>query len=260
MFKNLIFTIEENIATLTINRPEVRNAINLATMDELNQVLEMVEKNGDIRVLIITGSGDKAFVSGGDLKEFEQLVTIEDGRRMSFMMKGVLNRIENLEIPVIAAINGVAFGGGSEVALACDYRIASKTAKIGFLQIKLAIMTSWGGGPRLARLVNRSKALSLLTTGDILNADEAHRLGIVDDVVEAEELMMTATRLAEKIASNAPMAIRFAKRLLNDQREMSFRGALNYESELFSILWASQDHVEAVNAMKEKRKPIFQGR
>lgn len=260
MFQNLLFSVEERVALVTINRPEVRNAISLATMDELNQVLDNIEKDSTIRAVILTGSGDKAFVSGGDLKEFEDLVSIEDGRRMSYMMKRVLGRLENLEVPVLAAINGVAYGGGSEVALACDYRIASNNAKIGFLQVKLAIMTSWGGGPRLARLVSRSKALALLTTGDILTAKQAYEYGIVDQVVEQSELLNTAKKMAAKIAANAPLAVKYAKKLLNDQREMSFQGALNYETELFSILWASGDHHEAVKARHENRKPDFRGR
>jgi len=260
LYKNLIFSVENNIAILTINRPEVRNAISLGTVEEINAVLDSIEKDQSIRVLIVTGSGDRAFVSGGDLKEFEQLVTIEDGRRMSFLIKNTLNRLENLEIPVIAAINGVAYGGGSEVALACDYRIAADSAKLGLLQVKLAIMTSWGGGPRLARLIGRSKALALLTTGDILKAEQALEMGIVDQVVEPAELLDAAKDLAGRMAANSPLAVRYAKLLLNDQREMSFQGALNYESELFSVVWASEDHTEAVNALKEKRKPNFKGR
>lgn len=260
IFKNIKFEREDKVATISINRPERKNAIDVNTMFELQEAVQQVEREKEILSLILTGSGDEAFISGGDLKYFQTLDNLYKGREMSIMCGNLLDRIEGLDIPVFAAINGYAFGGGCEFALACDYRIASKEAKFGFRQIAMGIMSSWGGGKRLVRTVGKSKALMLMLTGDIISAEEALRLGLVDMVAEKKEVLSSAKDLARRISKHAPLSIRFIKRLLNSCTDMSSRDANLLETEMFSILWGSQDHNEAVEAFFAKREPQFKGK
>lgn len=259
-FKNIKFEIEDKIATLIINRPERKNAIDVETMFELADAIEQVEREKDILALILTGGGEEAFISGGDLKYFQTLDDLYKGREMSIICGNLLDSIESLNVPVIAAINGYAFGGGCEFALSCDYRVASKEARFGFRQINMGIMTSWGGGKRLVRTVGKSKALMLLLTGDIISAEEAFKLGLVDILTEKNEVFSTAKSLAQKISQNAPLSVRFIKRFLNSCVDMSSRDANLLETEMFAILWGSQDHNEAVQAFFEKREPKFKGK
>lgn len=260
VFKNIKFERADKFATITVDRPERKNAIDVETMSELREVIQRIEGDKDILALILTGGGDEAFISGGDLKYFQTLDTLYKGRDMSVRCGDLLDRIEGLDIPVIGAINGYAFGGGCEFALACDYRIASREAKFGFRQIAMGIMTSWGGGKRLVRTVGKSKALMLMLTGDIISAEEALGLGLVDRVTEKEEVLSQAKDLARKISDNAPLSIRFIKRFLNASMDMSSRDANLLETEMFSILWGSEDHNEAVEAFFAKRKPDFKGK
>lgn len=260
VFKNIKFERADKFATITVDRPERKNAIDVETMSELREVIQRIEGDKDILALILTGGGDEAFISGGDLKYFQTLDTLYKGRDMSVRCGDLLDRIEGLDIPVIGAINGYAFGGGCEFALACDYRIASREAKFGFRQIAMGIMTSWGGGKRLVRTVGKSKALMLMLTGDIISAEEALGLGLVDRVTEKEEVLSQAKDLAGKISDNAPLSIRFIKRFLNASMDMSSRDANLLETEMFSILWGSEDHNEAVEAFFAKRKPDFKGK
>lgn len=259
-FKNIKFERADKFATLTVDRPKRKNAIDVETMSELREVIQRIEGDKDILVLILTGGGDEAFISGGDLKYFQTLDTLYKGRDMSVRCGDLLDRIEGLDIPVIGAINGYAFGGGCEFALACDYRIASREAKFGFRQIAMGIMTSWGGGKRLVRTVGKSKALMLMLTGDIISAEEALGLGLIDRVAEKEEVLSQAKDLARRISDNAPLSIRFIKRFLNASMDMSSRDANLLETEMFSILWGSEDHNEAVEAFFAKRKPDFKGK
>lgn len=259
-FKNIRFEREDKIATIMINRPERKNAIDVDTMLELQEAVQQIEREREILTLILTGSGDEAFISGGDLKYFQTLDNLYKGREMSILCGNLLDRIEGLDIPVIAAINGYAFGGGCEFALACDYRVASKEAKFGFRQINMGIMSSWGGGKRLVRTLGKSRALMLMLTGDIISAEEALTIGLVDKVVEKVEVLQTAKDLAKRISKNAPLSIRFIKRFLNSCTDMSSRDANLLETEMFSILWGSEDHSEAVEAFFAKREPKFKGR
>lgn len=259
-FKNIRFEREDKIATIMINRPERKNAIDVDTMLELQEAVQQIEREREILTLILTGSGDEAFISGGDLKYFQTLDDLYKGREMSIICGNLLDSIEGLDIPVIAAINGYAFGGGCEFTLACDYRIASKEARFGFRQINMGIMTSWGGGKRLVRTVGKSKALMLLLTGDIISAEEAFNLGLVDRLTEKNEVLLKAEELAKSISKNAPLSIRFIKRFLNCCIDMSSRDANLLETEMFSILWGSEDHNEAVEAFFAKREPKFKGK
>lgn len=259
-FKNISYEKEARIGTITISRPEVKNAINRETLEELEALVKELEKDEDLMVLILTGGGEEAFISGGDLKYLRSLETIHDGRNFSLRGQALLNSIENLDIPVIAAINGYALGGGCEVALACDMRIASERATFSFRQAKMGIMTGWGGALRLLRLVGRAQCLQLLLTGKTLSAQEALRIGLADMVVPHEEVTKAALQLATEITKNAPLSIRFIKRLVNHGAEMPLKEGINYEAELFCTLWTSYDHREAESAFFEKRNPKFEGR
>jgi enoyl-CoA hydratase len=258
-FKNLIFERRERVGLITINRPQVQNAISIETMQELAQLLDRVEKEPDLRALVITGSGETAFVAGGDLKDFRRLNTFQAGRWMSLYMQGILNRLEDLDQPVVAAINGYAFGGGCEVAVACDFRIAAEGAQLGFRQVRFGIMTGWGGAQRLLRLVGRPKALELLLTGDVVSAQEALAIGLVDKVVPNGQALTAALELAGRIAQNPPLALRNIKRAINKGWEMPLRAAIAYEAELFAATWDSEDHREAERAFAERRAPEFKG-
>jgi enoyl-CoA hydratase len=259
-FNNVRYEAESKIATITIDRPERKNAIDIETMLELSEVVQQIEENSEILVMILTGSGDEVFIGGGDLKYFQTLDSLYKGREMSTLCGKLLDRIEELEIPVIAAINGYAFGGGCEFALACDFRIASKHAKFGFRQINMGIMTSWGGGKRLVRTIGKSKALMLMLTGEIITSEEGLSLGLVDKVVNKDSVLSEANELAKKVTSNAPLSIRFIKKFANSCMDMSSRSANLLETEMFSILWGSHDHDEAVKAFFEKRKAKYEGK
>ncbi|HSB73498.1 MAG TPA: enoyl-CoA hydratase/isomerase family protein [Candidatus Methylomirabilis sp.] len=256
--KNVGLEIVERVATLTIRRPEVKNAIDLATMDELDRSVAALETDRSLQAVILTGAGG-TFVSGGDLKSLERLEGIEAGRAMSRRMQAVLQRLEGLEVPVIAAIEGHALGGGAEVALACDIRIAASDARIGFKQIALGIMVGWGGGQRLRALVGRGRALELLLTGDIFSGEEAFRLGLVDRVTPPGQALVEAEALARRVAAQPPLAVRAIKRALYQGEGMPRDHGIAFEAECFARLWGSRDHGEAVKAYFEKRDPLFRG-
>lgn len=259
MRENLLYSKEGRVATITINRPDVRNAISLATMAELEAVVTELETDGDVLAVIVTGSGEKAFVAGGDLKEFRSLRTVHDGRKMSLRMSNILQRLHHLEVPVIAAINGDAYGGGCETALACDLRLAASHARFGFRQIVFGVTPGWGGGQRLMRLVGQPKALELLLTGATLTADEALAIGLIDRVVSEGNVFDAAHQLAAQIAGRAPLAVRYIKRALARGADMPLDAAIAFENELFSVTWGSADHWEAERAFWDKKEPQFNG-
>jgi len=257
--ENLLYNKKDRVATITINRPNVRNAISLATMAELESVVTDLETDGEVMAVILTGSGEKAFVAGGDLKEFRSLRTVHDGRKMSLRMGNILQRLHHLEVPVIAAINGDAYGGGCETALACDLRLAAPHARLGFRQIVFGVTPGWGGGQRLMRLVGQSKALELLLTGATLTADEALAIGLIDRVVAEGNVLDAAHQLANQIAGRAPLAVRYIKRALTRGADMPLDAAIAFEAELFSVTWGSEDHWEAEQAFWNKKAPQFKG-
>jgi enoyl-CoA hydratase len=257
-YKNLTLQIVDRVATLTIRRPEVKNAIDLATMDELDRAVAALEADAALQVAIVTGAGG-TFVSGGDLKSLETLEGIEAGRAMSRRMQAILLRLEGLEVPVVAAIEGYALGGGAEVALACDIRIAGADAQIGFKQITMGIMVGWGGGQRLRALVGRARALELLLTGDMMDGEEAYRVGLVNRVVPPGNALTEAEALARRVAVQPPLAVRAIKRVLHQGEAMPRERGIAYEAECFAVLWGSRDHGEAVRAHFEKRPPTFRG-
>jgi len=252
-FTTLRYAVRDKIATLTIQRPQVRNALDRRAMEEMESAVGMAEQDRDLRALILTGAGRDAFIAGGDLRYFQSLVTDRQVGEMLSMMGRVLGRIERLPVPVIAAINGYAIGGGTEVALACDLRIAAEEASFIFRQVDIGLMTAWGGGQRLQRLVGPARASRLLLLGETVPASGALALGLVDRVVSRSRIMREAREMARRIAAKPPQAIRAMKRALVEGRGLPFQEALNLEMKLFRSLWRSKDHDQAVAAFLQKR-------
>ncbi len=259
-FKNIIYTKEKGIARVTINRPEVRNALNMPTRQEIRKAIEDIKGDKGVRVAIITGAGDKAFVSGADINEFKGMspVAIEEQRASPLGMHLNLD-IENLPVPIIARINGFCLGGGCEMAMACDIRIASENARFGQPEINIGIFPGNGGTQRLPRLVGWGRAKELIYTGRIIDAAEAERIGLVDKVVPQDKLEETVNQLAETIASKSPVIIRFVKEAMNRGMYTDLVTGLNYEKGYFSLCFATKDQQEGIAAFLEKRKPEFKG-
>ena len=239
---------EGGVVCLTVSRPEVKNALDLATIEALSAIVDTLAQDASLRAVVLTGAGG-TFISGGDIKDFLRLEDGQAGKRMARRMQSVLGRLEALEVPVIAALDGGALGGGAEVALACDMRVAAESARIAFKQVSLGIMVGWGGGQRLLRLVGRSRALRLLLTGATLAAREALAIGLVDEVAPAGEARPAALRLAGEIAAQPAAAVRATKRALHHGAEMSRAEAAAFEAECFAGLWAGPDHRRALTAL-----------
>ena len=259
MYKTLIYEKKENIGLLTINRPEKLNAISNELISELKKLLDEIENDEELRVLIITGAGDKAFVAGADIKELVDR-DARLGRRVSQERQGIFSRIENLPVPVIAAVNGYALGGGLELALACSIRICSEKAQFGAPEVKLGIIPGDGGTQRLPRLVGLGRAMEMILTGDFIDAQEAYRIGLVNKVLPQEELMDKAMELAKKIASRPPLAVRFAKEAVNRSQEGDAASGFALESYLHALSCTTEDKKEGVSAFLEKRKGKFKGK
>ena len=257
---NVLYVEDGAVGIVTVNRPEVHNALNMETIRDLRELCLKLRAEDCLRAMILTGAGDKTFLSGGDLKEFQHLETMEEARQMISTMKEVTDLLAGFPWPVIAAVNGLAVGGGCETAVACDFRIASHSAKLGYRQITLGIISGWGGGPRLVHLLGKGRALRLMATGDLLSAEEALRIGLVDQVVPPDQVMPSALVLARRIAENAPLAVRAYKRLVQMTVRVPLEAALEFETELFGPVWVSEDHEECVRAFFEKRKPNPAGR
>ncbi|AAB90798.1 enoyl-CoA hydratase/isomerase family protein [Archaeoglobus fulgidus] len=248
--------LDGEIAVATLNRPEKLNALDTKTRMELAEVIEGIEEVA--RVLIITGSG-KAFAAGADINELLQRDAIK-AFEATKLGTDLFSRIEELEIPVIAAVNGYTLGGGCELAMACDIRIASEKAKFGQPEINLAIIPGAGGTQRLPRLVGLGMAKKLVLTGEIIDAQTALRIGLVEEVVEHERLMERAKEVAAKIIEKSPLAVKVAKKALNASINMPLKEGLRYEASLFALLFSSEDAKEGMRAFLEKRKPEFRGR
>ncbi|KJS16060.1 MAG: crotonase [Peptococcaceae bacterium BRH_c4b] len=255
---NILLTKEGNIATITINRPKVLNALNYDTMTELGAAISEVEQDNDIRVLIITGAGEKAFIAGADISYMQSLSVLE-ARKFAKFGQSVLSKIENLSKPVIAAINGFALGGGCELSMACDMRIASSNAKFGQPEVALGLIAGFGGTQRLTRLVNPGIAKEMLLTGDIYDAAFALKIGLVNHVVAPEELMPFCLKKAELMASRGPVAMSLTKEAINEGLEMDMEKALLHEADLFGVIFATDDKNEGISAFLAKAKPNFKG-
>lgn len=252
----LLVEIREQIATLTINRPEKLNALSEELFFELSATLDALEKNQDVAVCILTGAGDKAFVAGGDIAAMVD-VTPQWARQFALLAQRVLNRIETFPKPVIAAINGYALGGGCELAMACDIRIAAETAKFGQPEVKLGIIPGFAGTQRLARLVGKGRAKEIVLTGEMFDAQEASRVGLVNKVVPAAELTAAARQMALTIASRSRTAVRLSKEAIDNGLEMDVTRAGSYEAELFAYCFSCADRREGMMAFLEKRPADF---
>ena len=259
MYEHLLLETKGPIAILKINNPKSLNALNIATMTELNDCLAGIETNKDIRVVILTGEGTKAFVAGADIAEMAKL-TAAEGRSMSLLGKKTFQRIETMPQVVIAAVNGYALGGGCELAMACDIRIASEKAKFGQPEVNLGIIPGFGGTQRLPRLVGKGMAKYLIMTAEHIPAQEALRIGLVQKVVAPEELMNEAKRVANLILSKAPVAVRMAKCAINVAEDTDMRSGVAYEAEAYTTCFQAADRVEGMSAFLEKRDASFQGK
>lgn len=258
-FENLLIERDGAVATLTVNRPKVLNALNGATMDELRRAVLELKHDETVRVVILTGAGEKAFIAGADINELA-VQSPTSGREHALMGQHVLDLIEHLGKPVIAAINGYALGGGCEIAMACTIRIAAETAKLGQPEINLGIIPGYAGTQRLTRLIGRGRALELLLTGTAVTAAEGLRLGLVNRVVPPEDLMKEVKGLAGQLAAKAPIAVRYILDAVDKGLEMSFGEAQVFEATLFGLVASTDDMHEGTKAFLEKRKADFKGR
>lgn len=259
MYNTLIYEKKDNIGVLTVNRPDKLNALSNELTEELQHLLDEIEKDVDLRVVVITGAGDKAFVAGADINELVERDALK-GRDVSRFRQALFARIENLPVPVIAAVNGYALGGGLELALACNIRIASEKAQFGAPEVKLGIIPGDGGTQRLPRLVGLGRAMELVLTGDFIDAQEAHRIGLVNRVVSPDKLMESAMTLAKKIASRPPLAVKYAKEAVNRSQEGDTASGYALESYLHALACTTEDKKEGVTAFLEKRKGKFKGK
>jgi enoyl-CoA hydratase len=258
-YTNLLLEREDGIAFLTINRPEKRNALNSDTVDELRRAILDLKHDGSVRVVVVTGAGEKAFVAGADINELA-VQTPVGGRDHGRTGQHVFDLIEHMGKPVIAAINGVALGGGCELAMACTLRIAADTARLGQPEINLGIIPGYGGTQRLPRLVGRGRALELLLTGEPVTAEEAYRIGLVNRVVPAPALMEEARKLARTLAAKGPIAMRYIIDAVNQGIEMDLASAQMYEATLFGLVSTTENMREGTRAFLEKRSANFKGR
>lgn len=257
-YKNILFEVGDRIGTLTINRPEKRNALDKATRLEISAVLDQVEKRDpDLGVLVVTGAGDKAFVAGSDLNEFGRMSPLEAYDFLNTLAQRLYTRLEQLDIPVIAMINGVCLGAGCEITLACDLRIAADMARFGQPEMGVGVMPGGGATQRLARLVGPGKAKELIFTGDLIDAKEALAIGLVNRVVPASELRATVMQLAAKITSRGALSLKMAKRAINMGQEVGVTAGLAYEALAEVACFCSPDKEEGMKAFFEKRSPQF---
>jgi enoyl-CoA hydratase len=258
MPSTLTFDLTDGIARLTVNRPDKLNALNAIVINELGDAVTRIETDAAVRGVIVTGAGNKAFVAGADINELtEQGVT--GGRNRALLGQQVFRRLERCGKPVLAAVNGFALGGGCELAMACHLRIASENAKFGQPEVKLGIAPGYGGTVRLPRIVGKARALELLLTGEMIDAEEARRIGLVNRVVPAERLLPESEGLLRSILANGPLAVRACLEAVDAGMDMSLDQALLLEAGYFGVLSATEDMREGTKAFLEKRKPAFKG-
>jgi enoyl-CoA hydratase len=257
---HLICEEDAGIVTLTLNRPGVRNAIDDEIMRLLSERIGGLAGDDSLRAVLITGAGDEAFCAGGDLKWLQSFEGAEAGEAMSRRMQDILARLANLPVPVIGVLNGYALGGGTEIALSCDLRVMEESAYLSFKQARVGLMPGWGGGARLLRLAGYARAMELLTTCRDLPAREALAIGVANAVAPDGEGLAEGRRIAREIVRAAPLSVRSIKKLLIEAAEKPMTEAADLEARLFSRIWTSEDHDEAVRAFFEKREPNFKGR
>ncbi len=255
-YKNLLLNVNQNIGLITINRPDKLNALNRETLTELKMVLEKLRSDENIFVVIITGSGEKAFIAGADISEINKLNMLE-GKKFAEFGQSVFSLIEKFEKPVIAAVNGFALSGGCELALSCHIRYAGENAKFGQPEVNLGIIPGYGGTQRLTRLINSGRAAEMILTGDMIDANEALRIGLVNKVYPQSELQSSVFDIAVKIASKGQQAIRLALKAIKAVDEVTLQEGQNLEAALFALCCGTEDFKEGTKAFLEKRKPVF---
>ncbi len=258
-YKNILLSVEGEIGILTINRPKALNALNIETLQDIQMGIREVKEDPALRVLILTGAGEKAFVAGADISEMRGMSPIE-AVNFSRMGHQTLNMIQDLDRPVIAAVNGFALGGGTEIAIACDFIYASENARFGQPEVTLGIFPGFGGTQRLPRLIGKGRAKELILTGKMITAQEAFQMGIVNKIFPQGSLMEETKKVAAQIASNGAVAVRLAKMLVDSGLNMDLAEACAFESYAFGIGFATEDQKEGMAAFLEKRKPNFKGR
>jgi len=257
-YNNVLYRVEDSIAFITLNRPKALNALNTETLRELDAAVSAAGKDENVKVVVITGEG-RAFVAGADISQMKGL-TVQEGRDMTILGQEVFAGIENLDKPVIAAVNGFALGGGCELAMACDIRVASDKAKFGQPEVNLGIIPGYGGTQRLPRLVGKGAAKYLIFTGEMISAEEAFRIGLADKVVPAEELMDSVISLAKVIMSKAPISIKMAKHAINNGLNVDLKSGVAYEAEAYTTTFSTEDRVEGMSAFLEKRPAAFKNK
>ena len=257
-YETLLVTIEDRVAIVTINRPEKRNALSATVRREIGEALDALHVDEAVRVVVFTGAGEKAFVAGADIGEFAQRTPIE--QRDVMVSRRIFDEIAAYPKPVIAMINGFALGGGCELALSCDVRIAARSARFGQPEVRLGLIPGGGGTQRLPRLIGAGGALRMILSGELIDAAEAHRLGLVDELVDDAQLRTRTLELARTMAAHSPLALRLAKAAVASAAETPVSAGLAYERELFITAFASEDRVEGVTAFLQKREAEFRGR
>lgn len=258
-YQDILIETSDAIATVTVNRPQAMNAISLTTLHELADAVQLLIKTPDIRVVIITGAGSKAFVAGGDISMLVGL-DVCAARELALLAQGICTAIEQSPKPFIAAVNGYALGGGCELAMSCDIRIAADTARFGQPEISIGTLPGFGGSQRLPRLIGKGRALEMILTGDMIDAQEAWRIGLVNKVLPADELQSGVRDMALKLAAKSAVALQFCKEAVQNGLEMDLPNACRYEADLFALSFATADQKEGMSAFLEKRKPVFTGR
>lgn len=257
--ENVLYEKKDSIAYVTLNRPKVLNALNKNTWADLRTAFEAARDDASVRGVILTGAGDKAFIAGADISELANLSAVEAEESSTFGQE-VLNLVENLGKPVIAAINGFALGGGCETAMACTIRVASEHAKFGQPEVKLGLIPGGGGTQRMPRLVGKGRALQIILSGEIISAQEAYRIGLVNEVVPAADVITRAEAILKQIFSNAPIAVKYSLEAVNKGLETSVAEGLSLEASLFGLCAGTEDKREGTQAFLQKRAPQFQGR
>lgn len=254
---NVLVEKRGRIAVVTVNRPDKLNALNSATRSDILAAFDELERDDEVRVVVVTGAGEKAFIAGADINEFAGMTAVK--QRAAMKGRRAFDAVEDFPKPVIAMINGFALGGGCELALACDLRIASSSARLGQPEIKLGIIPGGGGTQRLTRLVGEGRAMELILTGEMISAEEAHKIGLVNHVVPPDQLEARTMELAGRIAEMSPVALAMAKQAVKNAARLSLRAGLDAEVDLFALCFSSEDKEEGVRAFIEKRKPEFKG-
>jgi len=258
MYETIKYEVKDQIAYVTVNRPKAMNALNSQVLDELYDAFKVAGDDDGVRVIVLTGEG-KAFVAGADIAEMSKMTPVE-AREFSKKGHKLMNFIHNVETPVICAINGFALGGGCELSMACDIRIASDAAKFGQPEVGLGLIPGFAGNLRLPRLVGKGMAKYMILTGDMIDAQEAMRIGLVQKVVAPEALEEETKKIADKIKAQAPIAVKYAKDVINNGYDMDLKSASAYEVNTFSIPFSSEDMKEGTSAFLEKRKPVWKNR